>query len=114
MILGGLTLILNRISLGYPEVVDQVYFRGIFQWIRWCYDHLLGWLPVPMLYVFTIGFIFFTGRIFTSMIDDIKARRIKRALHNVGLDLLALFGGVLFFFIPCGAIIIIGQISILS
>lgn len=30
---------------------DNWYYRGIFQWIRVTYDYVLGWLPLPMIYV---------------------------------------------------------------
>lgn len=96
--LGVFALGINRCLALAPNWVDQYYFRGIFQLFRWCYDHTLGYLPVPMVYITLIIFIVYTARVFTKMIKRTKAGNWKKGLGDGLLSLLAFFGGALFFF----------------
>ncbi len=48
----GLALITILLSDFIPSsFVDRWYYQGLFGWIRVAYDTLLGWLPIPMLYI---------------------------------------------------------------
>lgn len=44
---GLITWLLTLWTPDHPEQVEKWYSRGLFQPIRWLYDHLLGWQPVP-------------------------------------------------------------------
>ncbi len=96
--LGLLALVLDRWLATIPHWVDQYYFRGIFQIFRWVYDHTLGLLPLPMVYITLIIFIVYTARIFTKMIKKAKAGNWIKGFQDGLLGLLAFFGGALFFF----------------
>ena len=43
--------VLLRIGLP-PATLETVYSRGVFPVVRWVLDYGLGWLPVPLFYVF--------------------------------------------------------------
>ncbi|MBK9984229.1 MAG: DUF3810 family protein [Saprospiraceae bacterium] len=48
----GLALIAIFLSdILHSSFVDRFYYQGIFEWIRIAYDTLLGWSPIPMLYI---------------------------------------------------------------
>lgn len=96
--LGLLALVLNRWFAAVPNWVDQYYFRGIFQVFRWCYDHSLGYLPLPMVYITLMIFIVYTARIFTKMIKNAKTGNWLQGIGEGILGLFAFLGGALFFF----------------
>ncbi|MEO6132542.1 MAG: DUF3810 family protein [Saprospiraceae bacterium] len=48
----GLAILVIALSDLLPSSwFDRWYYHGIFGWIRLLYDTLLGWSPVPMLYI---------------------------------------------------------------
>ena len=48
----GLALIAIILSDILPSAfVDKWYYHGIFGWIRVAYDKILGWIPIPMVYI---------------------------------------------------------------
>lgn len=51
LILGIVSLLINKLFGAFPALADQLYYRGIFQVVRVVYDHTLGLLPIPMVYV---------------------------------------------------------------
>lgn len=55
VLFGLLTLMLNAWAHHYPEFVERWYSRGLFEWIRQCFDATLGQLPFPSFYLFWIG-----------------------------------------------------------
>lgn len=96
--LGALSLIVDRLFSYAPDWVDQYYFRGIFQVFRWVYDHTLGYLPVPMVYITLVIFIVYTAKIFTKMIQKGKSGNWLSGIGEGILSLMAFLGGALFFF----------------
>ncbi len=96
--LGVASLLVNRILTTAPDWVDRYYFRGVFQGFRWVYDHTLGYLPIPMVYITLIVFIVCAAKVFTKMIDQTKAGRWLVGISEGLLGLLAFAGGAIFFF----------------
>lgn len=96
--LGVLSLGVDRLMASAPNWVDQYYFRGVFQLFRWIYDHSLGFLPIPMVYITLIIFIVYTARIFTKMINKAKSGNWLLGLGNGLISLIAFLGGAVFFF----------------
>ena len=48
----GLALLVLVLSDIIPSsFLDRWYYQGIFIWIRQAYDFLLGWSPIPMIYI---------------------------------------------------------------
>ena len=48
----GLALITILLSDFLPTTfIDRWYYQGLFEWIRVAYDMILGWSPIPMIYV---------------------------------------------------------------
>lgn len=56
---GLATLLLNGLAHQFPEWVERWYSRGLFQGVRWAFDHTLGKLPFPAFYLFWIGVVVF-------------------------------------------------------
>lgn len=52
------TLVLSRILGQESAFVEVFYYRGIFQLFRTVYDYTLGYLPIPMMYVFILIIIY--------------------------------------------------------
>ena len=52
ILLGMLALLLKWLAGFAPNLVEQVYSRGIFLFVRWGIDYLLAWFPIPLIYVF--------------------------------------------------------------
>ncbi|HAW03889.1 MAG TPA: hypothetical protein DCW83_04330, partial [Saprospirales bacterium] len=72
IILGVLSFGVDRIMATAPDWVDSYYFRGIFQGFRWIYDHTLGFLPIPVVYITLVVFVIYTARLFTKLIKNAK------------------------------------------
>ena len=98
IILGVLSFGVDRIMATAPDWVDMFYFRGVFQGFRWIYDHTLGFLPIPVVYITLVVFVIYTARIFTKMIKNAKDAHWLSGLGEGLLGLLAFFGGSVFFF----------------
>ena len=54
----GLVVALNYVSSAFPMWVESFYSRQFFPFVRLVFDHLLGWLPFPAVYLW-IGFLLF-------------------------------------------------------
>jgi len=91
-------VVVNRLMAAAPQWVDQYYFRGIFQGFRWLYDHTLGYIPIPMVYISLIIFVVYAARIFTAMIVKAKKGKWLKGISEGVLGLMAFLGGALFFF----------------
>lgn len=53
--LAGITIFLKEVLP--VSFWDQWYYHGFFTWIRQAYDFLLGWSPLPMIYILIAVFI---------------------------------------------------------
>lgn len=97
ILLGVLAIVVNALFGVFPKMYDVVYFRGVFQVIRYIYDYTLGWIPFPMVYVL---FLFLVHTIYTFF----RFRGIKEEPKLIGkvkrilLPILSLVGAVIFFF----------------
>ncbi len=58
----GLAVLAVRVVFSpHPALVEQYYSRGLFPLIRWAIDYLLAWIPVPLIYLFLFGILYFIG-----------------------------------------------------
>lgn len=101
IVLGGLA-ILFRVILP-ASWIEAFYSRGLFVAIRYFFDYTTGFLPVPMLYVFILGLLFWLGAKWVqrrktkrSEVDD---RRIIQKIGSSLLSLVAFVLGLIFFFL---------------
>lgn len=94
----GISTILLRIALGYtPEIIESYYSRGLFIGIRAVFDHTIGLLPIPFLYVLLLGaFCFISYRIFRK---KVKGLSFTHRLLNFLFSLLAVLSALVFFFL---------------
>lgn len=46
------TFLLRLVSGLLPTWTEQIYSRGIFRVIRWLFDNLVSWFPIPLFYIF--------------------------------------------------------------
>ena len=95
--LGGLAVLLRTILSARPDVIEQYYSRGLFLAVRWAIDHLLGWLPIPLLYLFLLG-------VFSWLVVHIRngwraAMPWKVKLVKGLGRFVAFVGGLVFFFL---------------
>ncbi|MCB9290395.1 MAG: DUF3810 domain-containing protein [Lewinellaceae bacterium] len=98
ILMGAATLVLRAVLSGHPEIVESYYSRGVFPILRWLIDYLFAWFPVPLIYPFLIGLIYFLVRKVAGW-----WRRGYPSLWKKGLDGLlgtaAFLGGGIFFFL---------------
>jgi len=80
----------------FPQLVETVYSRGIFQIIRVIYDNTFSLSPIPLLYVFI--FLFIVWRIYVFSKKKRKQSSIKLKMLNFIFSLTAFIGGLIFFF----------------
>ncbi|MCI4669371.1 MAG: DUF3810 domain-containing protein [Bacteroidia bacterium] len=59
ILLAALTFVLRWLFSINPDFTEVVYSRGLFQLFRVIYDFSLGWLPIPMLYLASLGLLLF-------------------------------------------------------
>ncbi len=52
--LGIFTLIIRWLSGFYPQAVETIYARGIYQGVRWVFDHTVTITPLPLFYVLAV------------------------------------------------------------
>lgn len=62
LLIWGVFILMTAVFSKFPLVTEHVYFEKVYQWIRWIYDHTLGRLPIPMIYVFFLLIVIFIGR----------------------------------------------------
>jgi len=94
----GLLAIGLRAGLAYrPEWIERYYSRGLFLGIRWIIDYLLAWIPVPLIYLFFAGLLFFGVRAVRRWWRR-EASLKKRVLNGV-LGFAAFLGAIVFFFL---------------
>jgi len=92
--LGVLTLLLRYLAT--PELIEQIYSRGLFLWIRRAFDYGVGWFPIPLLYVFYALLIFWAIRKLIQ--TNWKKLFTWHGIFNWLLSVVAFVSGLLFFF----------------
>ena len=92
----GLTAVaLRAVLTNHPGWVEQYYSRGLFLGIRWTIDYLLAWLPVPLIYLFVAGLLFWLVRTWRRR----QVRTWNQRLLPSSLSLAPFAGGAAFFFL---------------
>lgn len=94
---GVLTILLRMFLIGRPELVEQWYSRGLFQWIRTLSDWTIGWIPIPVLYLLILFLPFFLIRKFVKNIRLANGGKAK--MTTVVFSLLSFIGGVVALFL---------------
>jgi len=94
--LGIVTILIKKVTTQYPDFIEANYSRSFFHGIRWILDHTIGWLPFSFLYILIALLIFYLFRgIWRFFRSDTT---LLYRLGQSALTLLAITGGVLFFF----------------
>jgi hypothetical protein len=96
IILGLATILLTILAGNFPARVEQLYSRAVFPVIRKSLDMFLGWSPIPWLYIFILFLLLGGAFYFLKLIR--KKSSIWKKLLDLGFSLLALAGGLVFFF----------------
>lgn len=71
------------------QIFDKVYYRHVFGWIRNLYDHSLGWLPFPFIYLI-VPFLIFRIIIWCRQWSKGILFQLSRALGGIAM-IIALF-----------------------
>ncbi len=75
----------------------MIYFRGIFQLFRVSYDYILGWIPIPMVYILFICMVQLIY-IFLKFKGFKKAQGVFEKVKSILLPILSFIGACIFFF----------------
>ncbi len=99
LILGVFALLVNAFFANFPALADKMYYRGVFQVIRVVYDHTLGLLPIPMVYVLFLVLVWFIARLLGRMWDVLKgSSTLRTKIIDSVSSILNATGWVLFLF----------------
>ena len=96
--MGILAFFLTQLFKWNPPFTEIVYSRGIFLGFRWVWDHSLGLLPIPLLYVLICLLGIWLGRKFWLTSKNFKGVKWRYRLGSLFLSLLAIIGLVYFLF----------------
>jgi Protein of unknown function (DUF3810) len=80
-----------------PQYVEQFYSRGIYPYIRWFFDHSIGLLPFPLLYVFYGLILYFFYKIIKNIFN--KKYPIKKRIYETIYNLSSFAGFMIFWFL---------------
>lgn len=95
--LGFLAILLRQILVYFPEVVEQLYSRGLFLGVRCIIDYLLGWIPIPLMYLFWTGLLVWVIFQFRKLWK--APMSLKQKSLSLSTGVLAFIGAVIFFFL---------------
>ena len=94
---GILSILLRWFFGANPAITEQVYSRGIFQFIRLLFDYTIGWLPIPFLYLLIL---FIPVYLIKQLIHQVKQTNGSlNKVYELVLSLLAFVGGVVGLFL---------------
>jgi len=97
IVLGLVALVLNWLFGIFPALYEFIYFRGIFQVIRVAYDYIIGWTPIPMVYVLFLILVQIIY-VFLKFKGFKKTNTTFGKIKSVVLPILSFVGAVIFFF----------------
>lgn len=94
--LGLLTMLIRWIAGFYPQAIERMYSRGLYQGVRWIFDHTLTITPVPLLYVL---FILLVLWLVWAVVRFFRNKQLfgKKILNSL-FSLLAFASGFIFLF----------------
>ena len=98
ILLGFITYICSLLFSRFPSFAEDFYFKGVFQFIRVCYDYILGWLPIPMFYIVLAITILIIARLLKKAGSNFKSKNLKEALLTNGLGFLNFASAFYFLF----------------
>ena len=98
IILAGIMIILRLIASFFPQVVETVYSRGIFQIIRYFTDFTFALSPIPLLYVFISLFIGWRVYVYFKKKKNPKTSFRSKTINFI-FSLSAFISAMIFFFI---------------
>jgi len=99
IILGVGALLINFVFSQFPILADTVYYKGIFQVIRCTYDHTLGFLPFPAVYLLFGFLVWWLGQRLGVIWDALIAKKpIKSKSINILSSILNPLGWIIFSF----------------
>jgi len=94
--LGLLTMLIRWVAGFYPQAVENLYARGIYQGVRWIFDHTLTITPVPLLYLL---FVLLVAWLVWAVVRFFRNKQsLGKKGWNTVFSLLAFSGGFIFFF----------------
>lgn len=91
-------MLVRTLTSNHPQWIEAYYSRGLFVAIRVGIDYLLAWLPVPLIYLFFAGLIYYLGRSLRAWWRRDNLAWATR-LTNLGLGVLGFLGTILFLFL---------------
>lgn len=96
----GIGAILIRILFGFfPSWCEILYARGLYPWIRWTFDHTIGYLPFAGIYVFILGLLAWGLPILYRWVQSVIIRREGIRGKGYGFSFLSFLMGLVFWFL---------------
>jgi len=94
----GLFFIVIRFIIGSnSSFIESFYSRGLFIFIRNCFDFTITNSPIPLFYLLVIGLLFW---LFYSIIKGIKSKKtFLQKLVSLFISILAIAGGIVSLFL---------------
>ena len=96
--LGILTFLMGQLFSWNPNFTEIFYSRGIFLAFRGVWDHTLGRVPFPLLYLFVPLLLFSLLRKVRITLKNYKPLKWRHRIGSMFLSLLALVSGIFFLF----------------
>lgn len=96
--LGLIAYLISMLVSVFQGLVDDIYYRGIFQGLRVLYDYTLGFLPFPMVYLLFFALVVFIVQHFRKIQIEWDSNKITASLWMGTLHLISMFGMVGFAF----------------
>ena len=96
-VLGLLVLVVRIVAGWMPNVVESVYSKGFFVFIRYLLDYTVGWCPFPFSYLVIFGLLAYWVK---KVLRNRKrpAMPLKEKLKKALANILGFIGAALFFF----------------
>lgn len=93
----GLSSILVRFVLGFfPELVESLYTRGLYQLFRVLWDHSIALSPIPLVYILFFALLFW---LFITIQKRKKHATVLAWFKSFALSFFAFAGGFIFLFL---------------
>lgn len=96
----GLVAIFIRMVFGFqPQWCETIYARGLYPWIRTCFDYTIGLLPFAGIYLFDIALLLWAILGVKRFIEAVFIRKEGIKGKGYGKAMLSFFMGFIFWFL---------------
>ena len=95
--LGSIAILVRVLLSNSPEIIERYYAQGLFLGIRRVIDSTVGFLPIPLIYLFFLVLIFFIVKKIRNLIRNHVSAKLT--IVNILFSLVTFLFGLVFFFL---------------